>query len=82
MSQLKSIEYNDDGTMNITDDTGTKFIGCYPTSKGPTICSGDEAVVIDCEVSYSVVERLQEWRKELGQRTTQQGMPETQDIKD
>lgn len=77
MSQLKSIEHNDDGTINITDDAGNKFIGCYPTSKGPTICSGDEAIVIKCDVIYDVVERLREWQKELDQRTTQQGMPET-----
>ena len=79
MSQLKSIEYNNDGTMDITDDTGVKFKGCYPVAKEPSVCVGDEIITVECEVSYNVTERLQEWQKELDQRTTQQGMPETQD---
>ncbi len=70
MSQLKSIEYNDDGTMNITDDTGIKFTGCYPTSKGPIICNNDDVIIISCEVAYDVSEHLKEWQKELDQRTT------------
>lgn len=82
MSQLKSIEFNDDGTINMTDDTGTKFSGCYPIGNGPTVCSGDEVITVKCDVAYDVVERLKDWQKELDQRTTQQGMPETQNIKD
>jgi len=77
MAQLKSIEYNDDGTIDITNDTGTKFTGCYLTSKGPTICSGDETIVTECVVTNSVVERLQEWQMGFNQRT---GTPETRDI--
>jgi hypothetical protein len=58
MSQVKSIEYNDDGTINIIDDTGTKFTSCYLTSNEHDVCSANETDAVDCKVSYNVEERL------------------------
>ena len=74
--QLKIIEYNNDGTINITDDTGTKFTNCYPTSKDHSVCSSDDVITVTCYLKYDVAiaERLQEWLKELDQHTTHQGM--------
>jgi hypothetical protein len=47
-----TIKYNGDGTCDITDKDGTKYMGCYPVNVGEIETKDDSVMTIPVTMTY------------------------------